>query len=152
MSVAKVSAAVEIAATALWTGSSAGFAFISAPVAFRLVDDRDVFAEITRRSLERLSNVATVAGGVAVAAAAMRRAPVRAALGTAALALLAYHQRSVVPEMARAQSAMGSLQAVPEDDPRRVAYRSMHRRSARVFGAALLLGVSQLVLASIERP
>jgi hypothetical protein len=43
---------------------------------------------------------------------------------------------------------MGSLNDVPEDDLRRIAYRAMHRTSTRVFGTALLLGLAQLVLAA----
>jgi hypothetical protein len=89
-----------------------------------------------------------VAGGIAVAAAALRRAPLRAGAGTIALTLVTYHEKAIVPAMARAQAAMGSLNDVPADDPRRIAYRAMHRTSTRVFGTALLLGLAQLVLAA----
>jgi hypothetical protein len=140
--------ALEVLGTAFWTGSSAGFAFVSAPLAFALVTDRDAFAALTERSLGRLTTCANVAGGIAVAAAAVRRAPLRAGLGTVALTLVTYHERAIVPAMARAQAEMGSLNDVAEDDPRRVAYRGMHRTSTRVFGAALLLGFAQLVLAT----
>ncbi len=144
----RVLTALEVAGTAFWTGSSAGFAFISAPLAFTIVTDRDAFAELTERTLGRLAACANVAGGVAVAAAALRRAPLRAGAGTIALSLVTYHEKSIVPAMARAQADMGSLNAVAEDDPRRIAYQAMHKTSTRVFGAALLLGVGQLVLAA----
>jgi hypothetical protein len=121
---------------------------VSAPLAFSLVADRDVFAALTERSLARLATCANVAGGIAVAAAALRRAPLRAAAGTIALSLVTYHEKAIVPAMTRAQAAMGSLNDVAEDDPRRIAYRTMHRTSTRVFGTALLLGVGQLVLAA----
>ncbi len=140
--------ALEVAATALWTGASAGFAFISAPVAFKTVGDRDQFASITEQSLARLTTCANIAGGIAVAAAAIRQAPLRASLGTTALSLLAVHQRLIVPAMTRAQAAMGSLNDVPEEHPQRIAYRSLHQQSTRIFGAALLLGAAQLMLAA----
>lgn len=147
-------AAVEVVATAFWTGSSAGFAFVSAPLAFSLVEDRDVFAQLTERSLARLAKCANVAGGIAVAAAALRRAPARAGIGTVALTLITYHEKAIVPAMTRAQRAMGSLNDVPEDDPRRAEYRTMHQTSTRVFGSALLLGIAQLALAATagEKP
>jgi hypothetical protein len=147
----RVLAAVEVAATAFWTGASAGFAFISAPIAFSLVEDRDVFAEITRRTLQRLTVAANVAGGIAVTAAALRNAPLRAGIGTLGVALATYHDRAIVPPMTAAQAEMGSLNAVAADDPRRIAYQAMHRTSTRVFGAALLLGIIQLVGATRTR-
>lgn len=143
--------AVEVAGTAFWTGSSAGFAFVSAPLAFSLVADRNVFAALTERSLARLAIGANVAGGIAVAAAVLARAPLRGGIGTVALTLITYHQKAIVPAMTRAQAAMGSLNDVAADDPQRIAYRAMHRKSTRVFGAALLLGVTPLVLAATAK-
>jgi hypothetical protein len=147
-SFARALTAAEVAGTAFWTGASAGFAFISAPLAFSLVTDLNVFANLTERSLARLANCANVAGGIAVAAAALRRAPLRAAAGTIALTLVTYHEKAIVPAMTRAQVAMGSLNDVADDDPRRIEYRKMHQTSTRIFGTALLLGVAQLILAA----
>jgi hypothetical protein len=149
--VTRILTAVEVVGTAFWTGASAGFAFVSAPLAFSLVTDRDQFAALTERSLARLAVCANVAGGLAVGAAALRRAPLRAGAGTIALSLVTYHEKAIVPAMARAQAAMGSLNDVAEDDPRRIAYRAMHQTSTRVFGTALLLGMGQLVLAATAR-
>jgi hypothetical protein len=144
----RVLAAVEALGAACWTGASAGFAFVSAPLAFELVEDRDAFARLTERSLARLAALANVSGGIAVAAAALRGAPLRAGAGMTALTLITYHQRAIVPEMTRLQVEMGSLNGVTDDDPRRAAYRAAHRTSTRVFGGALLLGVLQLALAA----
>jgi len=138
----------EVVATAFWTGASAGFAFVSAPLAFSIVEDRDAFAALTEGTLERLAICANVAGAIAVAAAALRKAPLRAGVGTIAITLVNLHQKGVVPEMTRLQREMGSLNATAHDDPRRIEYREMHQTSTRLFGAALLLGVTQLVLAA----
>jgi hypothetical protein len=43
---------------------------------------------------------------------------------------------------------MGGFDDVPQDDPKRIAYRSLHRRSTRAYGTALLFGIIQLVLAA----
>jgi hypothetical protein len=147
----KMLRAIEVAGTALWTGASAGFAFVSAPLAFSIVSDRDAFARLTEESLGRLATCANIAGGIAVAAAALQRAPLRGGIGSVALALVTYHEKAIVPAMAQAQAAMGSFNDVAEDDPRRIAYRAMHTRSTRVFGAALLLGVTQLIWAAADR-
>ncbi len=150
--------AVEIGATALWVGASAGFAFVNAPVAFKLVTDRDVFAEITGQTLARLASLTYVSGGIAAGAALLRavispdaRASdlIRAAAGGTALATVAYHESAIVPAMAEAQKAMGgSFQGVAEDDPARLAYKDMHDVSTRVYGSALLLGAAELLLAA----
>lgn len=148
----------EVGATAVWVGASAGFAFISAPLAFRLVTDRDVFAELTERTLARLANLTYIAGGSAAVVALLRAGlgcedrtsdAIRGIAGTSALACIAYHQRAIVPAMTRAQAAMGgSFKDVAEDDPQRLAYRALHRRSTRTYGTALLFGIVQLTLAA----
>lgn len=150
--------AVEIGGTALWVGASAGFAFVYAPIAFKLVTDRDTFAEITGQTLARLAALTFAAGGAAAGAAFLRAivSPearksdvIRALVGSAALAAVAYHENAIVPAMSEAQRAMGgSFQAVAEDDPARVAYRAQHEVSRRVYGGALVLGVAELLLAA----
>jgi hypothetical protein len=150
-------AAVETSATGLWVGASAGFAFVSAPIAFRLVTDRNVFAEITERSLARLANLtyfaAGLAGLIALGRAGLEREGrnsdvLRSVAAVCALGCIVYHQRAIVPAMTLAQAAMGGFAEVAQDDPKRIAYRSLHRRSTRAFGTALLFGVIQLVLAA----
>jgi hypothetical protein len=152
-----VATSAEAGATALWVGASAGFAFISAPIAFRLVTDRDVFAQLTERTLGRLARVTYAAGGAATCIALVRagvdpagrpNAALRGIAGATAVACIAYHERAIVPAMARAQAAMGSFNDVAEDDPQRVAYRALHKRSTRAYGAALLFGIVQLALAA----
>jgi hypothetical protein len=68
------------------------------------------------------------------------------------MSAIAYHQSAIVPRMDAARRALGSFNDTPDDDPRRVAYRAMHAESTRVFGAALLLGAMQLVLAATSGP
>ncbi len=151
--------AAEAGATALWVGASAGFAFVSAPIAFALVTDRDVFAQITERTLGRLARITYAAGGAATCIALVRagvdsadrtNAALRGIAGVTAIACIAYHERTIVPAMTRAQAAMGSFNDVAEDDPQRVAYRALHKRSTRAYGAALLFGIAQLALAATQ--
>ncbi len=161
MSVARSSAvAFEAGATAVWVGASAGFAFVSAPLAFALVADRNVFAELTERSLRRLATLTYAAGGAAGAVALTRAGlefdgrinhALRGAAAGCALLCIAYHQRAIVPAMATAQAALGRFADVAQDDPKRIAYRVLHKRSTRVYGTALLFGIIQFVFA-VTRP
>jgi hypothetical protein len=150
--------AIEAGATALWVGAGAGFA-ICAPIAFHLVEDRDVFSQITGQTLERLAKVAYSAASVGALAALARSVlgdgsrendVTRAAADVLAIGLFRYHQRAIVPAMAETQRAMGGFRNVAEDDPRRLAYGALHKRSTRVFGSALLLGLGAIALAAFR--
>jgi hypothetical protein len=151
--------ATQTLATSFWTGSSAGFAFIAAPIVAHEANDLDLQARITGKSLDKIVNVAYVAGGITIACAAaqafdpIERAndAARALFGVGALVALARFQNDIVPKMTALQQAMGgSFKSIPEDDPNRVAYRALHKRSTQVFGAALLLGIGQLVLGAVR--
>jgi hypothetical protein len=147
--------ATQTLATSFWTGASAGFAFIAAPVVAHEANDLDLQARITGKSLDKIVNAAYVAGGITIACAALQAADpaertndaLRALLGVAALVALERFQHDIVPKMTELQQAMGgSFKSIPEDDPNRIAYRALHERSTQVFGTALLLGLGQLIL------
>jgi hypothetical protein len=151
--------ATEILATAFWTGAAAGFAFIAAPIVAHEANDLDVQARITGKSLATIVNCAYVAGGITTICAAAQATQakergndvLRAVLGIGAIAALAGFQRNIVPKMTELQQAMGgSFKSIPEDDPNRIAYRALHKRSTQVFGTALLLGIGQLILRAIR--
>lgn len=146
-------------ATAFWTGASAGYAFIAAPIVAHEANDLDLQGRITGKSLDRIVNVAYVAGGITIACAAAQATntaerpndALRAAFGAGALLALARFQHDIVPKMTELQRAMGgSFKSIPEDDPNRVAYRALHKRSTQVFGTALLLGIGQLILGAVR--
>jgi hypothetical protein len=150
--------AVEAGANALWVGAGAGFAF-SSPITFHLVEDKDVFSQITGQTLERLTRVAYMAASVGACAAMLRGVLgdgsrendlMRAGANLAAISLFRYHQRAIVPALAEARRAMGGFRDVAEDDPRRVAYRALHKRSTQVFGGALALGLGAIALAAFR--
>jgi hypothetical protein len=151
-------AALETTATAFWVGSAAGFAFLSAPTVAHEANDLDLQARITGATLDKVAGAAYAAGGIAIGSALLtatisrdrrNNALVRAVCGAGALGLVAYHQSAIVPQMTGLQRAMGgSFEAVPQDDPNRVAYRAAHKDSTRIFGGALLLGIAQLMLGS----
>jgi hypothetical protein len=155
-----VLAVVEAIGTATWVGAGVGFGAASAPVAARTIEDRDTIAKLTGGTLHRIARIAYAGGGTAALCALLRSALdsrarpndlVRALAGATGVGLIAYHDTTIIREMEALQAEMGgSLAGIPEDDPRRVAYRAYHKRSEAIFGGALLAGVTQLALASLR--
>jgi hypothetical protein len=138
-------AAIEIPALGLWLGALCGFAFVSAPAAAHIVSDVTQFASLTTASLGILADIGYACGVLAAAAALIRSRDaadrtndiVRAALVVFALGLVAYESMAIVPE----------LNAV---DVRSEAFRALHARSAAVYGAVMLLGLTALIMAAVR--
>ena len=148
-------AVVERWALALWVGSLAGFAFVLAPIAFgQLRGDLDAFAAIVGRSLGALAVLGYACGAATLvtSGAQIFRTRSRAAIARAGciavmLALVAFSQQAIVPEMIATQESFhGSFNSVAKEDPRRVRYDALHAESSRVYGAVLILGLVAIAL------
>jgi hypothetical protein len=145
----RILAAIEIPALGLWLGALCGFAFIFAPIAFRIVAPRDVgrFAALTSANLAALALTGYVCGGIAIFMALWRSLEagdrifdfVRALLIALALALVWFESRAIVPAMA-AISDLSSPQ-----------YHALHGRSTLVYGGIVLLGLVAIVMAAARR-
>jgi hypothetical protein len=145
----RILAAIEIPALGLWLGALCGFAFIFAPIAFRIVAPLDIgrFAALTSAILAALEIVGYVCGGVAIVMALWRSLEagdrifdfVRALLIAGALALVWFQSRSIVPAMA-AVTDVHSAQ-----------YHALHSRSTIVYGGVVLLGLIAIVMAAARR-
>ena len=70
----RILAAIEIPALGLWIGALCGFAFIFAPIAFRIVAPLDVgrFAALTSAILASLAIMGYCCGGLAIVMALWR--------------------------------------------------------------------------------
>lgn len=140
--------AVECAALGLWAGALAGFAFVVAPLAIRIVTPLDSFAALVSAVIRALGTFGVICGGIAAASAAARAllAPTARPLAVARIALVvigigasAYETSAIVPQMeATARSIPGAIDSVPKSDPRRAAYDSEHAQSSKVYGIAFL--------------
>ena len=145
----RVLAAIEIPALGIWLGALVGFAFVSAPLAFRIVAPLDVgrFAALTAQTLGSLSIWGYVLGGIAIAVVLLRSAAAgdrtwdfgRAVLLGLALGLVMYQQRTIVPAM------------ISATDVRSEEYHALHQRSTQVYGAVVVLVFAALVLAAVRR-
>jgi hypothetical protein len=145
----RVLAAIEIPALGVWLGALVGFAFVSAPLAFRIVAPLDVgrFAVLTAQTLGSLTLWGYALGGIAIVVVLLRSAGAgdrtwdfgRAVLLALALGLAAYQQQSIVPAM------------VSATDVRSEEYRALHQRSTQVYGVVVVLVFAALILAAVRR-
>jgi hypothetical protein len=145
----RVLAAVEIPALGIWLGALVGFAFVSAPLAFRIVAPVDVtrFAALVAQSLATLTTWGYVLGGIAIVVALLRALFagdrvwdfVRVLLVIFALGLATYDERAIVPAM------------TATTDVRSTEYRDLHNRSTQVYGGVVLLTLVALVLSAVRR-
>jgi Domain of unknown function (DUF4149) len=63
------------------------------------------------------------------------------------VALTAYSQYGIIPAMERDRAAAGGvIDAVAQDNPARVDFNTLHRRSTNVEGAVVLLGLAVVAL------
>ena len=145
----RVLAAVEIPALAIWLGAMVGFAFVSAPLAFRIVAPTDLarFAALTAQSIGALIVWGYVLGTIALVVTLIRAVSAgdrtwdfaRALVVVLALGLATYEQRAVVPAMEATR------------DVRSEEYQALHRTSTQVYGGAVVLVFAALVLAAARR-
>jgi len=125
----------------LWVGGMAGFAFIVAPVAFRIMGPTPAFAAMIATMLGDLTLLGAACAAVAIAATLLlgnhrsRYTVIFVAMVLAMSALSLYERTSVIPQMQHT-----SLQTP--------AYETLHRKSAAVYGAVLLIGVAAISLIS----
>ncbi len=152
--------ALEAAVLALWAGAMAGFAFVFAPIAIRIVPQMDTFAALIAAVIRGVGSFGTFCGALAVLAAAGRAivpearplACGRVALVAVGLAASAYESTAIIPRMeATAAQISGPIDSVPKDDPRRAAYDAQHAASSRVYGLAFLCVLGAVGLAPFGR-
>ncbi len=152
--------ALEAAVLALWAGAMAGFAFVFAPIAIRVVPRMDTFAALIAAVIRGLGSFGMACGAVAIAAALVRAvcpaarglALARIALVAVGLAASSYETTTIIPRMeATASQIPGPIDSVPKDDPRRAAYDAEHKSSSRVYGLAFLCVLAAVTLAPFGR-
>jgi hypothetical protein len=152
--------ALEVAVLGLWAGAMAGFAFVFAPVAIKIVPRMDTFAALIASVIRALGPFGVACGSLAIVAATIRAtaasgrklALARIVLVIVGLGASAYETRAVIPRMeATGATIAGPIDSVPKSDPRRVAYDREHTTSTRVYGTAFLCVLGALGLAAFGR-
>jgi uncharacterized membrane protein len=144
----------------VWVGGLIFFAFVVAPVAFRVLPSKHEAGLVVGRSLGVLNSMGMVCSVLFVWATQDIRNTKKGSLSkllTAEmrLALLmmcaTVYVRTNVPAMERDRIAVGGdIDAAPKDNPARLDFERLHTRSEKVEGLVLLFGLGVVVLMGFE--
>jgi hypothetical protein len=140
----------------VWLGAEIFFPVVAAIAFGQLAPDTHAAGQIVGALLRIVHGMGLVCGIVLLALMALAPAwgifksrnvlaPMVLVLGM--VALTAYSQFGILPAMERDRAAAGGvIDAVPQDNPARVHFNALHRRSTNVEGAVLLLGIAVVAL------
>jgi hypothetical protein len=140
----------------VWLGAEIFFPVVAAVTFTTLKPDTHVAGLIVGELLRLLHVAGMVAGVVLLALLALAPAwgifkprSVLAPMGLVVvmLALTAYSQFGIIPAMERDRLAAGGvIDSLALDDPARVHFDALHKRSVNVEGAVVLLGIAVVTL------
>jgi hypothetical protein len=144
---------------ALWVGGEVFFVIVAA-IAFSVLPDAHTAGLVVRTALIDLHRIGTGAGvvyllaTVALMAATRERHRVRLVeilLVAIMLALTLYSQDSVIPQMEKDRMSLGGdITSAPAQNPARLEFERLHRRSVNLEGTVLVGGLILIALAPIE--
>jgi uncharacterized membrane protein len=154
--------ALRLLSMTVWVGGLVFFAFILAPMAFSTLSSAREAGTIvggTLRVLNRVGNtsgflflIATIALWFRTEPRSRRLLPVEFVLVVVMMFATAVVQHSIVPAMERDRiAAGGDIDAVPPENAARSHFERLHSVSEKVEGAALLLGLANIILMAAER-
>ena len=139
----------------VWLGAEIFFPVVAA-VTFGQLADTHAAGQIVGELLRILHGMGLVCGLVLMALFALASAwgifKPRVALASLGLvlvmvALTAYSQYGIIPAMERDRAAAGGIiDAAPKDNPARMDFDTLHKRSVNVEGAVAVLGLVVVVL------
>jgi uncharacterized membrane protein len=153
---------LQLLAMVIWVGGLIFFAFILAPTAFSTYPTVHEAGLIVGACLRVFGLVALGCGAVflPITAILFLRAPHRIRgryemeflLAAVMLLGTAYIQFNILPSMDRDRDrAQGDITSVSEDHPARIHFNLLHKRSERVEGGVLLVGLALVFLLSREQ-
>jgi len=154
---------IRLLCLALWVGGLAFFGAV-AYIAFTTLPDGQQAGAVVRGSLIMIHRIGFAAGLIyliatlALLATQRDTHPVRAAelaLVVAMLALTAYSQFSIIPQMESDRVALTAQYGIdvdktPPSDPRHEHFDRLHQLSVKLEGAILIEGVLLLAMAAIH--
>jgi hypothetical protein len=136
----------------VWLGAEIFFPVVAAITFGQLAPDTHTAGQIIGTLLRILHGMGLVCGIVLLALLALapgwgifrsRSALAPMVLVLVMVGLTAYSQYGIIPAMERDRAAAGGvIDAAPEDNPARIDFNALHRRSTNVEGAVLLLGIA----------
>jgi uncharacterized membrane protein len=152
---------LQLLAITVWVGGLVFFAFILAPTAFGVLPTIHLAGSIVGECLKHFDLLALVCGAIflAVTAELYRRAPNRIRgryeaeflLAGAMLLATAYLHWNIIPAMDADQlTANGDINSLPATNPAHTHFDKLHKRSERVAGGVLFVGLAVLFFVSRE--
>ena len=143
---------VRVFALGTWLGGILFFSFAVAPGVFAILESRDAAGAVVGFALARLHLIGVIAAVAFLLASLLLGRSLRAlakpaALGVAVMLLLTLiSSRIVIPRMDALRAQMGSIEATPASDSRRVEFEKLHGVSVGLEGGVLLIGLIALFL------
>ncbi len=139
----------------VWLGGLIFFSFVLAPTVFSVLPMRHLAGSVVTRSLAALHWMGIVSGIVFAASSMAYSHLTRGAAHPFAahhllvylmLALTLASQFGISPKMQALRTSMGTIDDVPHEDPRRVAFKRLHVWSTRLEGGVFFAGLVLLFL------
>ena len=134
----------------VWVGGIIFLSFAEAPTAFGVLPSRHMAGSVVGRSLTILHWMGIISGLVYLGASLAYNQITKGSLhGFAArhllivlmLLLTAVSQFGISPRMAALRTSFVDIDKVPEDNPARLQFQSLHHWSERIEGGVLLVGL-----------
>jgi hypothetical protein len=140
----------------VWIGGIIFFVAVLAPVVFSgVLPTRELAGNVVNPSLTGLHWMGLVSGliflncsifyNLSKYARAKFSSPIHI-LVLLMLLLTAVSQFGIAPRMHALRTEMGTIDNLPQDDPRRIEFNRLHQRSTQAESAVLLLGLVVVVL------
>lgn len=148
---------IYLTGLAIWVGGALVLGAVVAPLLFKRLPSRTEAGKIFGECLERFDFVCFVLVPVLIVCSAIRlltgwevwgEGPTRIKYLTLGLffLLFIYIIAGVRPAMKQARAEIKDFDALPETDPKRMAFRRLHKKAGRLFGLQVLLGLFLLYL------
>jgi hypothetical protein len=150
----------SLVALAIWVGGLLGLGAVAAPAIFDTISSRQVtdgrvlagaiFGEVLRRFHLVMYGCGAVVfltlGTRAVLRPRPRRFALRTALAVTMLGFAVYSGLVLTPRIARLQQEVGvAASSLPEGDPRRATFASLHQQSTALLGLQVFGGLALML-------
>ncbi len=149
---------VKVFALGAWIGAIIYFAAVVTRGAFAVLPNRDQAGLLVGFTLGGLHLMGLIAASVFVIASVAIGKSLRTLIDPAVslvilmAAFTIASQSYVIPRMNLLRAQMGSVEATPPSDPRRVQFDRLHTASVDIEGGILVAGLIALFLALREKP
>jgi hypothetical protein len=155
--------ALRLLSIVVWVGGIIFFAFVLAPVAFSVLPSQHLAGSVVGGSLRVLDIIGLVCGAIfwlttvivfrRSAPAHKRRYEVQLLLSAIMLLATACLHAGILPAMERDRvQSGGDIEVAPKDNPAKIHFELLHKRSERIEGVILFLGLGLVLLIARESP